>query len=122
MLEAEEIIRRKANPEGFPISQEALASFLIKELPKKSLLQYGNVLFTIDKSTFICHMYSLGTGVELLRAMRKFTKDVWGVVNTNYVDAPVLNEQIKRILERLGFYEFKVDSLTGYKILRLERV
>lgn len=119
MITVEEIIRKKANPEGYHVNQEDLGDFLVKKLSEQYVFQYKSTVITVDKKKGTCHIYSVGGYIR--KAMRKFMNDVWKNSEFKTLEAPILNKKLQRIVQAFGWKPTEIAFSTGHILYRIER-
>lgn len=120
-MNADEIIRKMANPEGFDIEQSVLADILIDNLGNCHVFQYGKIVFTVDKKTQMIHLYADCSGSDILRAGRLFMRDVWENTGFDFLTAVILNERVKKYASRFGWKPSKKLIRTGHQIYYVAR-
>jgi hypothetical protein len=102
-MNAEQIVRKMANNEGFPIAQSELAEFLASRLCNQFVFQYGDVVFTVSKDSHIVHIYADESGHGLMGAAAKFMSDVWPATGFEFLAAPILNSRLQKCVIRFGW-------------------
>jgi len=119
-MRAESIIRKMANPECWPISQEDFAESILDDLHNWHVFEYGDVVFTVGKHNPIMHFYADESGDGFYSAWNKFIADVWNTIGFNYMIAPIMNPRIKKVAI-CGGWESKGTTETGYEVFYIQR-
>lgn len=105
-MNAIEIIRAKVSAEGFPIERRVLQEAATKRVASGQdlVLQYGDTVFTVSIKGIV-HMYSVENGPRVVRALRRFHRDVWWLTPHLLLHAPISNRKLQRIALRFGWKE-----------------
>lgn len=122
MKNPEEIIQRMATNEGLPYDRQAVVDLALRDLEEGAdiVYSYDDVVFTVEVSSGLVHMYSLGEHpTALLAAARRFAVDVWSSGFTRLF-APILNPKLARCALLFGWRPVQ-DLPTGHTLFMLER-
>ena len=117
-----EVIKRMANPEGFPVSQDAVAQAALEDIQSgvDLVFAYGDVVFTVGVHNKMVHLYSLGT-TSLLKGARAFARDVFAKTDHDFVWAPMVDKKLMSAAERFGWRRVGRVTRTGHEVYALER-
>lgn len=123
-MDALDIIARKANPEGFPVSKRYLVKVATKRIHNNLdlVFRYGRIVFTVSRDWKypVVHMYALHARTSLLPAVGCFMKDVWQQTPRQYLVAPIKQETVVKIALRFGWREIGLDE-NKFRLFRVER-
>lgn len=114
------------NIEGYDnVSKEVVITLVLKHIAEghAHILNYGNTVFLVsayDEYPAV-HLYSIDGGMGLLSAGRKFMDDVWSVVSSDRLIAPIANPKIKRYAQRFGWKPSDMNHVTGHQVFWIER-
>ena len=124
MRAALDIVRRRVDTEGFPVSKRALRQFMEHRiiLGDVKVLQYGSVVFalSLDRTPNTLHLYSDGAGSGIFAASRQLMNDIWKYAKGDRVIAPILHPTVMKLAERFG-WKSSGYAKTGHKLYLLER-
>ena len=105
MLSALSIIKKKVDPEGFPIDKSVLMREAVKRVARGQdlVFQFGTVVFTLSRDRQEVHLYADNAGCTLLSATAQFMRDVWPFARGDYLVAPILNPRVEKLAKRFGW-------------------
>lgn len=115
MKKALAIVKKKFTTEGFPIDREWALQQTLRRLESAKIYQYGNTVFTVDKSGTV-HLYRDGGKISLIEATKLFMKDTAGQV----LMAPIKNERVMRLAEFFG-WRFIRELPGGFKLYEVRK-
>lgn len=123
-MKAEDIIKKKVNPEGYAIPKKTLAQIALARIQARAdtVFRVGDVVFTVatNPQRPVVHIYSVDNGSGFLRSCRKFMERVWKETTHNVLMAPISDKRVMKLAEKFGWKPAgKVAS--GHTIYLVER-
>lgn len=119
-MNALEIVSKKISTEGFPVDEFLLRRHALLQAQNAYLFHYDRVVFVVDRTRPVLHLYADDSGAALLQASRQFIADVWPSVPYQFLIAPIINPRVMRLATRFGFRPGEMLA-SGHTLYRLDR-
>ncbi len=123
-MDAQTIIARQMNTEGFRVSKKALVHMALQRIRSgyDQAFQYNGVVFTVTRwpgEPYI-HIYSKNGGKGFLTYCRQFMHDVWEETDHDYLLALIRNPRVMKLAQRFGWKDIGIHS-SGARVYSCER-